>query len=274
MISDYVMLGETHDNIKHHEDHGWVISELNQKGLNISVALEMVTKDQANAINNSKDRTTDSVMDTLEEAKIGWEYKKYYRPVFDSIVKANIKIYPADLDKPTMMKVVREGKENAPDALKTLLKNNQLSDEDREALKKEIEGTHCGMINDEMTKAMMLGQTIRDAAMANNLFALKNGETQAVVLISGSGHIRKDRGAPMYLKSIDKTALITSIAWLEVDEDTTDPKIYATPWGREVLPFDYVVFTPTADRPDPCEEMKKFMEHKHKKTNKKKTDNI
>ena len=119
LISDYVMLGETHDNIKHHEDHGWVISELNQKGLNISAALEMVTKDQANAINNSKDRTTDSVMDTLEEAKIGWEYKKYYRPVFDSIVKANIKIYPADLDKPTMMKVVREGKENAPDALKT-----------------------------------------------------------------------------------------------------------------------------------------------------------
>lgn len=275
LISDYVLLGETHDNIKHHQDHGWVISELNKKGLNIAAALEMVTKEQADAINSSENPTTDSVMDTLEAAKIGWEYKKYYRPVFDSIVNANIKIYPADLDKATMMKVVREGKENAPDELKSLLKTNQLSDEVREALKKEIEGTHCGMINDEMTKAMMLGQQIRDAAMANNLFALKNPEVQAVVLISGSGHIRKDRGAPMYLSSKDKSASITSIAWLEVDEETTDPKIYATPWGRKILPFDYVVFTQAVDRPDPCEEMKKFMEHKHKKSNgKKKADNI
>ena len=275
LVSDYLLLGETHDNIKHHQDHGWIISELNKKGLNIVVALEMVTENQANAINSSENPTTDSVMDTLEAAKIGWEYKKYYRPVFDSIVKANIKIYPADLDKATMMKVVREGKENAPDELKSLLKTNQLSDEVRKALKKEIEGTHCGMINDEMTKAMMLGQQVRDAAMANNMFELKDAETQAIVLISGSGHIRKDRGTPMYLSSKDKTASITSIAWLEVDEDTTDPKIYATPWGRDVLPFDYVVFTPTADRPDPCEEMKKFMEHKHKKNHdKKETDDI
>ena len=270
LISDYILLGETHDNIKHHEDHGWVISELNKKGLNIVVAMEMVTEDQASSINSSKNPSTDDVMEILEKAKVGWEYKKYYRPVFDSIVKSNIKVYPADLDRATMMKVVREGKENAPDELKRLLKTNQLSDETREALKKEIEGTHCGMINEEMTKAMMLGQQVRDAAIATNLSKLKNGETQAVVLISGSGHIRTDRGAPMYLSSKDKSASITSIAWLEVDEETTDPKIYATPWGQETLPFDYVVFTPAADRPDPCEEMKKFMEHKHKKNQGKK----
>ncbi|WP_455201251.1 ChaN family lipoprotein [Kaarinaea lacus] len=270
LISDYILLGETHDNIKHHEDHGWVISELNKKGLNIAVALEMVTKEQAETINSTENATTDNVMDALEKAKTGWEFKKYYRPVFDSIVNANYKIYPADLDKPTMMKVVREGKEHAPAELKSLLKTKQLSEEERAALKKEIEGTHCGMINDEMTKAMMLGQQVRDAAMANNMFALKDAETQAVVLISGSGHVRNDRGAPMYLSAIDKTASITSIAWLEVDEETTDPKIYATPWGQEKLPFDYVVFTPAADRPDPCEEMKKFMEHKHKKSQGKK----
>ena len=275
LISDYVLLGETHDNIKHHEDHGWVINELNKKGLKLAVALEMVTAEQANAINNSENPTTDEVLDILEKAKIGWGYKKYYRPVFDSIVKANVKIYPADLDKATMMKVVREGKEHAPDELKGLLKTNQLSDETREALKKEIEGTHCGMINEEMTKAMMLGQQVRDAAMANNLYDIKDPETQAVVLISGSGHVRKDRGAPMFLGSKDKSASITSIDWLEVDEETTDPKIYATPWGQEKLPFDYVVFTPAADRPDPCEEMKKFMEHKHKKNkDKKNSDNI
>ena len=71
LISDYILLGETHDNIKHHEDHGWVISELNKQGLNIAVALEMVTKEQADTINSSENATTDSVMNTLEKAKTG-----------------------------------------------------------------------------------------------------------------------------------------------------------------------------------------------------------
>jgi uncharacterized iron-regulated protein len=270
--SDYVMLGETHDNIKHHEDHGWIIRELSKKKPNIAVAFEMVTEEQANTINSTENLTTEKTLDILEAAKIGWEYKKYYGPVFASVVEAKLKIYPADLDRPTMMKVVREGQENAPEDLQALLEEKQLSEEDREALRKEIEGTHCGMINEDMTKAMMLGQRVRDAAIGNNLYRVKTSGVDAAVLVSGSGHIRKDRGAPMYLSGQDKSASILTIAWLEVSEEASDPKEYAKPWGRETLPFDYVVFTPAADRPDPCEEMKKFMEHKHKKSKAEKTD--
>jgi len=268
--SDYVMLGETHDNIKHHEDQGWIIRELSNKKPNIAVVFEMVNEEQANTINNTDNLTTEKALDILEEAKTGWEYKKYYGPVFESVVVAKLKVYPADLDRPTMMKVVREGQDNAPNELQALLEKNQLSDEDREALKKEIEATHCGMINEEMTKAMMLGQRVRDAAIGNNLYQAKTAGFDAVVLVSGSGHVRKDRGAPMYLSAEDPNASILSIAWLEVSGDATDPKDYAKPWGREAMPFDYVIFTPAADRPDPCEEMKKFMEHK--KNHGKKTD--
>jgi len=260
--SNYVMLGETHDNIKHHQDQGWIIRELSKQKPNIAVVFEMVNEEQANTINGTDNLTTEKALDILEEAKTGWEYKKYYGPVFESVVEANLKIYPADLDRTTMMKVVREGQDNAPNELQTLLEKNQLSDEDREALRKEIEATHCGMINEEMTKAMMLGQRIRDAAIGNNLYQAKMAGVDAVVLISGSGHVRKDRGAPMYLKAEDPNASILSIAWMEVSEDATDPKDYAKPWGHEAMPFDYVIFTPAADRPDPCEEMKKFMQHK------------
>jgi uncharacterized iron-regulated protein len=264
LSSDYVMLGETHDNIKHHEDHGWIIRELSMKKPNTAVAFEMVNEEQANNINSAENLTTEKALDILEEAKTGWEYKKYYGPVFESVVQAKLKIYPADLDRPTMMKVVREGEENAPDELQALLEKKQLSDEEREALRKEIEATHCGMINEDMTKAMMLGQRTRDAAIGNNLYHARKSGTPAVVLVSGSGHIRKDRGAPMYLSAQDNNASILTIAWLEVAEEATDPKDYAKPWGKETMPFDYVVFTPAADRPDPCEEMKKFMQHKKK----------
>ncbi|MCI0507357.1 MAG: ChaN family lipoprotein [Gammaproteobacteria bacterium] len=262
LASDYVLLGETHDNIKHHEEHGWMISALSRQKPGIAVAFEMVNQEQADTVNKSENLTTGKLLDILEQAKTGWEYKKYYRPVFESIVNAKLKIYPADLDRPTMMNVVSKGEDHTPDQLKSLLERNPLPPEEQEALKKEIEETHCGMINEEMTRAMMTGQRVRDAAIGNNLYTLKKSDTPAVVLVAGSGHIRKDRGAPMYLKAQDKTASILTIAWMEADEEGMDPKAYGTRWGRDTLPFDYVVFTPAADRPDPCEEMKKFMQHK------------
>ncbi|WP_455222025.1 ChaN family lipoprotein, partial [Kaarinaea lacus] len=116
-VSDYVMLGETHDNIKHHQDQGWIIRELSKKKPNIAVAFEMVNEEQANNVNSTDNLTPEKALDILEEAKTGWEYRKYYGPVFTSVVEAKLKIYPADLDRPTMMKVVREGQENAPDEL-------------------------------------------------------------------------------------------------------------------------------------------------------------
>jgi uncharacterized iron-regulated protein len=262
LTSDYILLGETHDNINHHEEHGWFISQLSRQKPGIAVAFEMVSEEQANTVNKSENLTTGRLLDILEEAKTGWEYKKYYRPVFDSIVNAKLKIYAADLDRPTMMNVVSKGEDHMPDQLKSLLEKNPLPPEEQEALKKEIEETHCGMINEEMTRAMMTGQRVRDAAIGNNLYSIKSSGAPAIVLVAGSGHIRKDRGAPMYLKALDKTASILTIAWLEADEEATDPKAYGTRWGRETLPFDYVVFTPAAERPDPCEEMKKFMQHK------------
>jgi uncharacterized iron-regulated protein len=263
--SNYVMLGETHDNIRHHQDHGWFIEKISNQKPKTAVAMEMVNKEQADGVNKETDKNLDKVINILEQAKVGWEYDKYYRPVFSSIINAGLTVYPADLERATMMQVVRGDGEGTPEELQALLDKTPLPEDQQEALKTEIEKTHCGMINAEMTTAMMRGQRTRDAAIANNLYKIRQSdEATTVILVSGSGHIRKDRGAPMYLGSQDKNAAIITIAWLEVDENTTDPAEYLHRWGDDALPFDYVVFTPSADRPDPCEEMRKFME-KHKK---------
>ena len=261
--SDYVLLGETHDNIKHHQDHGWIIKEIANKSKQAAIAFEMLNQDQANVVNNVEFENTDELLEMLEQAGTGWEYKKYYKPVFDSVFRAKLPMYAADLGKETLMKIVTKGVEHAPKEVRELLEKTTLSKEAHESLKKEIEMTHCGMINDEMTRAMMLGQRVRDAAIGNSLFNMRNDPVETAILVAGSGHVRKDRGAPMYLESQDKNAKITSIAWLEIDKDTTDPQTYSKRWGTNQLPFDYVIFTAQVDRPDPCEEMKKFMQHKN-----------
>ena len=265
LSSNYVLLGETHDNMQHHKDHGWMIEQISEKKPDTAVAFEMINEKQAQEINQKHPDNINEVIKILEKEKTGWEYDKYYRPVFSAVIKGNLKVYPADLEKSSMMAVIRKGEDSTPEELKPLLDKTPLSDEQRDALKKEIEATHCGMINADMTKAMMRGQRTRDAAIGNNLYKIRHADKQkdkTVILVAGSGHVRKDRGAPMYLRAEDSKASILTIAWLEVDKDTTDPKDYVKPWGGDTLPFDYVAFTASADRPDPCEEMKKFMEHK------------
>lgn len=263
--SNYILLGETHDNTKHHEDHGWMITKIVANSPQSAIAFEMVNEDQAKTVNNTEFKNTDELLDTLEQAKTGWEYKKYYGPVFDAVLKGKLPVHAAEVNRETLMKIVSKGIEHAPKPVQEVLEKTKLSDETKDSLKKEIEMTHCGMANPEMTKAMMLGQRVRDAAKANVLYEIKNGPAQTAVLITGSGHIRKDRGAPFYLKALDPDAKMITIAWLEIESDVTDPLVYSKRWGVEQLPFDYVVFTAQVDRPDPCEEMRKYMQHKHGK---------
>ena len=264
LSGDYVLLGETHDNTKHHQDHGWIIKEVAKKKRLTAIAFEMLNQDQANLVNNIEFADTNELLEILENAKSGWEYKKYYQPVFKSVLNAKLPMHAADLGRTTLMEIVTKGIEHAPKGISELLKKTPLSTQAQESLKKEIEMTHCGMINDEMTKAMMLGQKVRDATIANTLFEIKKTSIETVILVAGSGHVRKDRGAPMYLLSQDKNARIVSIAWLEIDKDATKPNAYAKRWSTDQLPFDYVVFTAQVDRTDPCEDMKKFMQHKKK----------
>jgi len=260
--SDYVLLGETHDNTQHHEDHGWMISQIAAHKPRSAIAFEMLNEDQVKVVNHVEFNNTDELLDTLEQAKTGWEYKKYYRPVFDSVLKAKLPMHAAEINRETLMKIVTKGISEAPKEVQTLLETTKLSDEATESLRKEIELTHCGMINEEMTSTMMLGQKVRDAAIGTTLYDMKKEPIDVAILVAGSGHIRNDRGAPFYLRALDGKAKITSIAWLEVEPEVTDPQVYSKRWGTSQLPFDYVVYTAQVDRPDPCEEMKKFMQHR------------
>jgi hypothetical protein len=55
---------------------------------------------------------------------------------------------------------------------------------------------------------------------------------------------------PAYL--LDAGGRIVSVALLEVSAKRPRPADYAEDWGKGPLPFDWVIFTPRAERSDPC----------------------
>ena len=119
---------------------------------------------------------------------------------------------------------------------------------------------------EKMLSPMLLGQQVRDLSITQAILtALKENDQQGVILIAGSGHTRKDFGVPFYLQKEAPDSKIISIAFMEVQKDEFQAESYAEGWvikDNSPLPFDYVWFTPQAEREDQCEKMKTHMKKK------------
>lgn len=264
--SEFILLGETHDNPLHHEYQSWVINELYQSGSSALVAFEMINNAQGEVIKDKQYAATSDLIEDLNQVKTTWKYERRYKPVFDAILQSGFQIFPANLDRATIMGIAREGVEKIPPHLKLYLDKNILTEEQKNALQNEIKMSHCGMENPHMTKAMMLTQQVKDAEMANSL--IRDTRVDKRILVAGSGHVRNDRGVPMYIRGEHGDSAIAVIAWVEVARELTEVNQYAERWGGSTMPFDYVWFTARTDRPDPCKSFRQHMEMKNKNTDK------
>ena len=261
--NEYILLGETHDNILHHQGQAWVIDGLKTNKKSSIVAFEMIDQAQSKFVIDKKYESADSLINGLNHVKTTWKYERNYKPVFESVLAAGYAIYPANLDRSAIVAIGRKGRDEVSPHIKPYLDKNTYTPEQEKALRKEIKMSHCGMDNPHMATAMMLTQRVKDAVMTDSL--LRKVKVDTRVLIAGSGHVRNDRGVPMYLQRENIKAKILTIAWLEVAEELSSIEAYTEHWGIEQLPFDYVWFTARVDRPDPCESFRRHMEKKKAK---------
>ena len=87
----------------------------------------------------------------------------------------------------------------------------------------------------------------------------------SAVLISGSGHARKDWAVPHHLHSLQPGNPVKSLAFIEVERQTTSLEEYAKRYGGK-FPFDFVWFTARLEDIDPCEKFKAQLQKMKKKT--------
>jgi uncharacterized iron-regulated protein len=125
-----------------------------------------------------------------------------------------------------------------------------------DALRRELEEGHCGALPPQALGGMAAAQRYRDAHMADALLGAAQRHGSAI-LIAGNGHVRADRGVPWHLRQRAPGAQVTAVLLLEVEEGRTDPADYL-PRDSDGRPAaDFIIFTPRAERPDPCESLRK-----------------
>lgn len=267
--SEYLLLGERHDNRVHHHYQTWVISQLAEAERQASVAFEMIDNYQGARIARQEIKSVDQLISVLNLSKTGWKYEQRYKSLFSEVMTAGYRIDSANLHRKRLMHTVMAGEEKLPAIYKDMLEQAPLSAEQMDILQEEINQSHCHMLDEKTARKMTLGQRVRDVIMAQSLL---NSEEPTKVLIAGNGHVLNDRAVPMYLrKNLARQAkdpTILTIGFIEVEADIVDVQAYAKRWGSDKLPFDMVWFTPQVKRQtNQCDELRKHFKHIKKKNN-------
>ncbi len=270
--ADYVLLGETHDNADHHRLQAQIISQLGAlpEGDNASVVFEMLNYDQQEEI--------DRLMADPDPAKfgnqIGWETSgwpdwKYYQPIMEAIVEHQMDVVAGNPNRNTIRAVGRDG-------IDSLNQEEQdrfgfditLAEEQSDGLLKAVEFGHCGLMPKVSLAPMVNVQRLKDGALANAMMSARTekGANDLAVLIAGSGHVRKDYAVPVILRHREPDAGIVAISFREVVNGEENISDYFDDRGENATAdnrtFDFIWFTPRAEREDPCEKLRQHFEGK------------
>jgi uncharacterized iron-regulated protein len=248
----YVLLGERHDNPDHHRVQATVVRALIAAGRRPLVAFEMFSADDAAAIARhlaAAPRDAAGLAAAVDWARSGWPDWAYYEPIAQAALDAGLPIVAANLAPATARALGRGQRSALPDGLAARYPLHQpLPDGGQEALTTELYDAHCGHVPRERMDGMVLAQRARDAALAD---AMLGPASDGAVLIAGAGHVRTDRGVPLYLRARAPEASIAVLAPIEVRDAWTRPADYTAAYGGR-LPFDWVWFTPRVGDRDPC----------------------
>lgn len=227
--ANHVILGETHDNPEHHRLQRLVMEKLPGPR---SLAMEQFDSEHQAAIDAafSKKADAEAIADAGRFDRKGWNWP-LYRPLVELALERRWPIIAANLSRTEARRIVRDPS----------LSNLPLAPEVSKALENDIADSHCGQRPEpKLLAGMVAAQRARDARMASLL-------KSPSVLITGSGHARRDRGAPVYMPGAD----IVSIGFTEIDADKRSPQDYLEGFYSRAS-FDFVWFTARAEREDPC----------------------
>ncbi len=253
----FVLLGEKHDNPDHHRIQAWLLEGMVSSGRRPAVAFEMFTTDQEPRLDAhlaARPRDAEGIAKAVDWGASGWPDWDLYRPIAEAALDGGLPLLAASLPRQTVRAVVRNGIEGlGPERAARLGQDPDLPGHQASALRQEIIDAHCDQLPESMIDPMVTVTIVKDGFMADALIRGMRAEgADGALLIAGNGHARADRGVPWYLRHRAPDAATVTIGFLEVVPGEDDPAAFAARFGAEILPFDFVWFTPRVDDQDPC----------------------
>ena len=227
---DVLILGEVHDNTRHHRQQLDAVNEIKPK----AVVFEMLTPDEARQLANTE-RTSEAMADATQ----GFHWGNIAD--YAGILSNSTVILGAALSREDMRAAFGEGAARVFGADASVYGlTESLGDEEQTAREELQFDAHCEAMPRDMMGGMVEAQRLRDAAFARAVIKALDTYGTPVVLITGNGHARTDWGVPVYIAKA-----------------RPDLKVESVGQGEDGVPpagtFDWTLNdAPRPDRGDPC----------------------
>ncbi len=245
---DYLLLGESHDNEDHHVLQSRLLNSIAAAGTRPTVVMEMLARESW----QRQPRTWTDLQALQGQAKAhnaDWPWELYV-PVLQSVVQHGLELVAGNVSSGTLYEWSGEVESHAAEVL---LDEYPVTPDGLRQLQRNVTLSHCGYANAEYVRFMMRAQLQRDQVMAAALVASK----PPVVLIAGSGHVRKDYAVPIHLFKRHHRFSYLSVALIPVLPKLLEPGDYMDDISRV---FDILYFTPSHTNQDPCVRFRKRLE--------------
>lgn len=251
-----LILGEAHDNPDHHALRGALLDCGQPAG---AIVMEQFRADQQEGLDGfarfARQARRPATIEDLKRLG-GWQgsgWETYpYDPLLGTLVRLGLPIIAGDPARETIRKAAREGQGALAAGERARLGLDvPLGPALDAASLSEIEAAHCGMMPKPALGGMAFAQRYRDAHLADA--TLKAAESHgASVLLTGNNHARSDRGVPWYIRQRAPGQSVVAVVLAEVENGQADPEAYLPrdPDGKPAA--NYVLFTPSTVRADPC----------------------
>ena len=232
--ADVVIVGEVHDNIFHHANQVRAITAIKPRAL----VFEMLTPEQAARIIPALRRDPVALERALGWEASGWPDFTMYYPIFTAAPEAAI--FGGALPREAVRRAMTEG---AAPVFGAAAARYGLADPlppaQQAAREADQQAAHCDALPEAALPGMVAAQRLRDAGLARAVVAALGETGGPVVLITGTGHARDDRGVPLALAQAAPKVRVVSVGQYE-----TDP--------GPAAPHDFWLVTDPVPRPDPC----------------------
>ncbi|HXF53108.1 MAG TPA: ChaN family lipoprotein [Hyphomicrobiaceae bacterium] len=264
-----VLLGEVHDNPDHHRIQAWAVGAVAEvaKSGSLAVVFEQIRADQQHAVDrfaqtSAGSRTSAQLFRVLAWEETGWPSAEIYRPLFEVVIASSAAILAGHPARERVQAVAKAGAVALDPWERVRLDlDRPLPPALGDSLLEELAESHCRLMPKSALANVAEAQRYRDAHLARAVADAADRHDH-VILIAGNGHVRRDRGVPWHLERMAPGKPVVSVVLAEVEAGQDD----ATAYGESRLGWerfaDYVVFTPPAERPDPCEKMREHMGRK------------
>lgn len=231
--ADVVILGETHDNEAHHRNQAEIIARLGPR----AVVWEMITQQQADLLTPDVLSSAERTAEVLEWETSGWPEFGYYAPVFAAAASA--RQYGALVPRAAARDALEQGVAAyfGPRSVDFGL-DQPLTEVEQAEREADQLANHCNAMPGDMLPVLVDFQRLRDAVLARAADRALAEVGGPVVVITGNGHARLDRGLAVYLQKVRPEITIRSLGQSEGGAVSGD--------------FDLLLDSPPVERPDPC----------------------